>query len=622
KNPVPKIEESKIEEEIGVPGVKEQILQVISQNPEKEKNEDKYYVDHGMPLMFAKVCADIVLENPDIEGTLLYLWFLTSGKVQVETSETTTLVFELFRTAVKLSEDKAAEIIAVKSLLKRVKDIIAERASEEKLLATLNELDVSGEQSAHFAEVIEKYDNSANAYGKNNTTVVVPPKWILIDKIICHGQKYLHSTKSKTHILGPAQAQNKLLSQPDGKGEKNEKPESRDEEALRRNALEELEYVEKAFDTDYGILMSATTRIQNLGMSYEDFDNTISLPPFLGIDVTLYQKALKVLFKYDKKRAKQSYDSRKEKMEHLYKEYGDYLPEWTMKFPQEPSVKPICEKMIMRPTKQPVMKKRITLEEITEVFFAKLGKLRLTYEQKKKLIGILRGYNKAVQTAQAIDPDIDVPSKIKIMETLIGLQGKELEIIANYINEPGLIIVPSQMNCVDVVEAMNLKANMHYPKQKRTELSVLPGTHETQHWWLIKGNNLGVSIVEMAKHGTQPLEGDFERKEKEIQQHGLRKIEAIEYLMAAQQKLMDGITGEMLECSDDIVVFLIEFLFSDSYDPNNFVALARPIIDGHYKCLEAYFSESEGLMVKEREGSYKDRNYCIRAAFTLIPSTF
>ncbi|MFA5829483.1 MAG: hypothetical protein WC843_03240 [Candidatus Gracilibacteria bacterium] len=168
-----------------------------------------------------------------------------------------------------------------------------------------------------------------------------------------------------------------------------------------------------------------------------------------------------------------------------------------------------------------------------------VDRLRLTTEQKEKLLSVVSGYEEALATAREFDPDIVAPSKEEVIANILKLGTKKLEKIASIMGKPELIIEPANKSFAEMKDDMDLDVNRHYEQQHRAYFA-------TDYEWPEGPKKVGVSIVDMVQSpavvpGQQPRKQRNDEQlrvcESYFKEQGMELIHDHQYAMGMQRSL-------------------------------------------------------------------------------------
>jgi hypothetical protein len=175
---------------------------------------------------------------------------------------------------------------------------------------------------------------------------------------------------------------------------------------------------------------------------------------------------------------------------------------------------------------------RITAKECHNA----INGLRLSREDKEKLVEIILSYDEAFATAYEFRANIRIPSMEKIIANIVDLGEAKLEIMLKNLSKPKMVIVPD-MSMEKLVEAMD--KNPHFGNQHAALL-------EKGYKWGERKRKVEVVIMDMVQNpgivpGQKPggQSGDKQLRicEKYLSDLGLRMCTDREYAVGMQLSL-------------------------------------------------------------------------------------
>ncbi len=511
---------------------------------EHKEKIDKFCEICKMPIPFAEACSIACKGKKDFENTLLYLWFVNRPAENPEFSNGDKAA-ELFNKAYIGSGDTLA-------YLKELEHLITEEYSETKLIIALADIGMEKSQMEAILRIVRVRGEKIDLHEKIEVT---RPKWVLIRGLILKCQK---QNEEKNHFL-----QNRLLVKDNETNTENDTIENATNKAVtllkeaEKNLKRGYDEFVKAKKTDYKI------------------DDLELLPQFIALDLKDYQEALRTCLKYDRNAAIKSYKDLSEVIDYLYGECQEVMPVWTVSIDA-----------LTRPEAH-IVKAKLSPDELAEMAEIKdykknVEKARLTLEQREKMLALADQITAATNTAKEVEPTSPIPTKTQILKSLNKLTQRTIELIANAMVKPGIVIVPYRINddesaqylsSYDIIESMNFEALRHHKGQKKIKNEFPAYTDEIY-------TKVRVSIVEMTpslettdheshfKTSDRHIIKEFsEKKDSYLQNKGLRLCSLPEYLLAAQQQIMTGDETNYLDSTRKNATLFI--LHSDSRPRTN-----------------------------------------------------
>lgn len=179
-------------------------------------------------------------------------------------------------------------------------------------------------------------------------------------------------------------------------------------------------------------------------------------------------------------------------------------------------------------------------EANTEInYWEFIDRLRLTPEQKEKLLSVVSGYDEALATAREFDPDIVAPSKEEVIANILKLGTKKLEKIASIMGKPELIIEPANKSFAEMKDDMDMDVNRHYDAQGKAYLA-------PDYEWSKGQKKVSISIVDMCQNpavvpdqqpGKQNNDEQLRTCEKYFKEQGMELIHDHQYAIGMQRSL-------------------------------------------------------------------------------------
>ncbi len=488
-----------------------------------------------MPMALAKACAIVSKGKPDLENSLLYLWFINKpaeSSVNIHNDEASKYFYNAYE-----HPDLAL------SALRDVEKIIDHEYTEEKLIIELTGIGMNKVQMDKIIKIVRK---KGETFGVHKGIRFTRPKWVLIRGVI---MKCKRKSEEKQQFM-----QNRLL--PGGSGQKLQTAKVQDMnpeelEKATNKAVNLLQHTENNLTRIWKEYTESKKKLDNGSASIEDIYNVDLLPQFIALDLKEYEEALRSCMRYRADVALKSFKEKEEVVECFYREYQDIEPAWTL------TIEELQSDINKEKNNDIVVQKvEISLKKKKEDYLLKLSitkykkeidKARLTSEQKEKMLALVDQIESAKKAAREVEPDSPLPTKIAILEALSKLNRKTIEIIANEIDKPGIVIIPYRvhdkkkaeyLSVGDIIESLNLEALRHHEGQKKVDIT---GTGALDIDKIF--TRISVSIVEMVPTLQDQLVATREEI-KEIRlnfkKKGLHLCTIPEYLLASHQQIIHG----------------------------------------------------------------------------------